>query len=104
MLTLGIRPTLVIWEKNSSPSLPEYPKTVFGKERHLFSSDYFKTNNFIEYSKRGDAVFCFVGNISKNRDKTASFAVLRMDFTPFLWTQLVLFSRSSMFFSAMQLV
>ncbi|XP_057187757.1 zinc finger MYM-type protein 1-like [Triplophysa rosa] len=43
----------------SQPCLPEYPKTLFSKQNRSFSSEYYKTYKFIEYSKEGDAVFCF---------------------------------------------
>lgn len=43
----------------SQPYLPEYPKTLFGKQNRSFSSDYYKAYSFIEYSKEADAIFCF---------------------------------------------
>ncbi|XP_030047652.1 uncharacterized protein LOC115461718 [Microcaecilia unicolor] len=43
----------------SQPHLPKFPKSVFGKQNRSFTSEYYKTFSFLEYSQQLDAVFCF---------------------------------------------
>ncbi len=60
-LTTKITPPGDLGTKDTGPSqpyLPEYLKTLFGKQNRSFSSDYYKAYACIEYSKEADAIFC----------------------------------------------
>jgi len=43
----------------SRPLLKTYPKSVFGKQKRSFSSVLYEKHDFIEYSVKKDAVYCF---------------------------------------------
>ncbi|XP_025196652.1 uncharacterized protein LOC112595601 [Melanaphis sacchari] len=43
----------------SRPVLESYPKTVFGKQNRGFNSVYYSSFNWLEYSIKRDAIYCF---------------------------------------------
>lgn len=48
-----------LWSKDTGPAqpiLPEYPRSDFSKQTTAFSSEYFKTYSWLEYSKQVDAI------------------------------------------------
>lgn len=43
-----------------------FPKTTFGQQNGAFSSNYYKQFQWIEYSIKKDAIFCYASRLFSN--------------------------------------